>query len=104
MSKPSPVWYVIAAVFSVFLLTPIVLVVLFAFTSRAITNFPIDSVSLQWWQAMLDNPQFLPSLTRSLVIGGTTAIVSAVIGTMAAAGLSGIAVIERGALAVIPAT
>jgi spermidine/putrescine transport system permease protein len=90
MSRPSPFWVVVAAACVIFLLAPLTLVVLFAFTSETITNFPIESLSLRWWRAMLAHPQFLPSLTRSLVIGLTTALVSAVIGTMAAAGLAGL--------------
>ena len=63
---------------------------MFAFTNRAITNFPIEHLSLQWWREMLAHPQFLPSLGRSLIIGLTTAVVSATIGTMAASGLAGL--------------
>ena len=86
--RPSTLWVLVAVIFLVFLLAPLVLIVLFSFTNRTLTNFPIDHLSLQWWQAMMEHPQFLPSLNRSLIIGGTTAIVSAVIGTMAASGLS----------------
>jgi spermidine/putrescine transport system permease protein len=39
---------------------------------------------------MFANPQFLPSLRKSLIIGFTTAVVSASIGTMAASGLAGL--------------
>lgn len=90
MSRPSILWMLVGATFLVFLLAPLVLVVLFSFTNRTLTNFPIDYLSLQWWYTMLEHPQFLPSLNRSLIIGGTTAIVSATIGTMAASGLAGL--------------
>jgi spermidine/putrescine transport system permease protein len=90
MTRPSFLWSLLGAWFVVFLLTPLLLVVLFAFTNRAITNFPIDSLSLDWWAQMFAHPQFLPSLTRSLIIGGATAVVSATIGTAAAVGLTGI--------------
>lgn len=83
-------WKLVAGLFVFFLLTPLVLVVLFSFTDRALTNFPIERFSLRWWRAMLDHQQFIPSLTRSLIIGGTVAVVSAVIGTMAAIGLAGL--------------
>ena len=86
--RPSTFWLLVAVTFLAFLLAPLILVVLFSITNRTLTNFPIDHLSLRWWQAMLEDPQFLPSLNRSLIIGGTTAIVSAVIGTMAASGLS----------------
>jgi spermidine/putrescine transport system permease protein len=88
MKKASPLWWLVGGLLVTYVLAPLVLVVLFAFTNRAITNFPIEHASLQWWREMLAHPQFLPSLGRSLVIGLTTAVVSAVIGTMAASGLA----------------
>lgn len=88
MTAMSPLWKLTTVVFVVFLLLPLVLVVLFAFTDRTITNFPIDRFSLRWWYEMAEHPQFLPSLTRSLLIGGIVALTSGVVGTMAAIGLA----------------
>jgi spermidine/putrescine transport system permease protein len=88
MRRASPLWWLLGAVLAVYILMPLLLVLLFAFTNRAITNFPIESLSLRWWGEMIAHPQFLPSLTRSLIIGGTAAVASAVVGTMAAAGLA----------------
>jgi spermidine/putrescine transport system permease protein len=88
MSEFSIPWKLTASLFVLFLLTPLVLVVLFAFTNRAISNFPIEHLSLRWWYEMLRHSQFIPSLTRSVTIGGTVAVVSAVVGTMAAIGLT----------------
>lgn len=90
MTPSSIFWRALGGVFVVFLLTPLLLVVLFAFTDKVATTFPIEHFSLTWWRQMLDHPQFLPSLRRSLIIGLTTAVVSATIGTMAAAGLTGV--------------
>ncbi len=82
-------WRGAGFVFAGFMMLPLVLVVLFAFTSRSLTNFPIESLSLRWWQAMLAEPQFPAALRRSLVIAGTAGLAAAVLGTMAAAGLAG---------------
>ena len=65
MIRRSHSWVLVAIIFFIFLLGPLLLVVLFAFTNRALTNFPIDEFSLRWWRAMLDHPQFSPSLRRS---------------------------------------
>ena len=81
-------WRGLGALYVFFLLTPLVLVVLFAFTDRGISNFPINHVSLQWWDAMLDHRQFRPALNNSLIISGSVGLISAVIGTMAAIGLA----------------
>jgi len=88
MNGTGATWKLVAGLFVIFLLTPLLLVVLFAFSSRALSNFPIEHLSLRWWEAMLAHPQFLPSLRRSVTIGGSVAVVSAVIGTMAAIGLT----------------
>ena len=55
-------WGMAGALFVLFLLAPLGLVILFSFTDRTISNFPINALSLQWWSAMLANPQFLPAL------------------------------------------
>ena len=82
------VWRGIGTLFVVFLLSPLALVVLFAFTSRPQSAFPIEALSLRWWDAMLANPNFAPAFWNSLIISGTVGIVSAIVGTMAALGLA----------------
>jgi spermidine/putrescine transport system permease protein len=87
-SASNLVWGFIGAMFVLFLLSPLALVVLFAFTNRPQSAFPIEALSLRWWEAMLANPNFLPALWNSLIISGTVGILSAIIGTMAALGLT----------------
>jgi spermidine/putrescine transport system permease protein len=82
------VWRLIALILVVFLLAPIVLLVIFSFTSRGLTNFPIESLSLRWWSEMIHHPQFLSSFANSMIIGVSVGIISAIIGTMAAIGLA----------------
>ena len=82
------VWSGIGTLFIVFLLSPLTLVVLFAFTSRPQSAFPIEALSFRWWDAMLASPNFTPAFENSLVISGTVGIVSAIVGTMAALGLA----------------
>lgn len=81
-------WRTIGGLYVIFLLTPLLLVVLFSFTNRGIAAFPIEHLSLRWWQAMLEDPEFVPALQNSLIIGSTVGLISAVIGTAAAMGLS----------------
>lgn len=81
-------WSVVAIAFIVFLMSPIVLLVIFSFTSRTLTNFPIEGLSLRWWQEMVATRQFWPSFANSLIIGLCVAVVSAVVGTLAAMGLA----------------
>ena len=81
-------WGIVAVAFIVFLLSPIVLLVIFSFTSRTLTNFPIDGLSLRWWQEMVVTRQFWPSFANSLIIGFCVGVVSAIVGTLAAMGLA----------------
>jgi spermidine/putrescine transport system permease protein len=81
-------WGIVAVAFIVFLLSPIVLLVIFSFTSRTLTNFPIEGLSFRWWQEMVVTRQFWPSFANSLIIGICVAVVSAVVGTLAAMGLA----------------
>ena len=78
----SIVWRAIGGLFVVFLLSPLALVVLFAFTSRAQSAFPIEALSLHWWGAMFADANFAPAFWNSLVISGTVGILSALVGTM----------------------
>jgi len=89
MNRRSPtLWRGIAALYVIFLLSPLVLVVLFAFTSRAQSAFPIEAFSLLWWGTMLSDPKFDPALGNSLVISGWVGLIATVVGTMAALGLT----------------
>jgi len=82
------VWRAVACLFVVFLLSPLVLVVLFSFTSRAQSAFPIESLSLRWWEAMFSDPRFPGAFWNSIIISGTVGLLCAVIGTMAAMALA----------------
>jgi len=76
------------AVFVIVLLSPLILVVLFAFSDKAVSNFPIEGWSLRWWQAMVDFDPFPTALLNSLKVGLSVGFLAAVIGTMAALGLA----------------
>lgn len=79
---------VAGAIFVAVLLSPLVLVVLFAFSAKAVSNFPITGWSLRWWREMLAFGPFPTALYNSLVIGVSVGLLAALIGTMAALGLA----------------
>jgi len=80
-------WILFGTLFVGFLISPILLVVVFSFSDRPITNFPIEALSLVWWRQMLGSIDFAAALQRSLQISGTVAVIGTIIGTMTAAGL-----------------
>ena len=81
-------WRLIGTLYIVFMLSPLILVVLFSFTVGGMANFPIETWSLRWWNDLFANPAFCSALINSLIIGLVVSVVSAVFGTMAAMGLS----------------
>ncbi|MFO1055808.1 MAG: ABC transporter permease [Dongiaceae bacterium] len=81
-------WRVVAVLFAAYLLAPLALVVLFAFSDRPIANFPVTGLTLHWWAEMVAHPAFLDALENSLIIGGSVGILSATVGTMAALGFA----------------
>ena len=70
-----------------FLYLPIVVVVVFSFngTERRVTHW--DGLSLRWYETVLASREIQRYLTNSFIVGLSTAVISTVIGTMAALGL-----------------
>jgi spermidine/putrescine transport system permease protein len=70
-----------------FLYLPIVVVVVFSFngTARRVTNW--EGFSLRWYEAVLTDKAIQGYLRNSLIVGTATAIISTIVGTMAALGL-----------------
>jgi spermidine/putrescine transport system permease protein len=70
-----------------FLYLPIVVVVVFSFngTARRVTQW--EGLSLRWYETVLASKEIQGYLRNSLIVGTATAVISTVIGTMAALGL-----------------
>ncbi|WP_119274633.1 ABC transporter permease [Taklimakanibacter deserti] len=70
-----------------FLVTPLILVILFSFNSSALTSLPLTGFTFDWYRRLFANESFWPALTNSLIIGFTVAVLSVVVGTLAALAL-----------------
>ncbi len=81
-------WRLLAALLVIFLVSPLVLVVVFAFTDRSIANFPIEGLSLRWWAEMTAHRRFSEAFWNSIILAGVVGPVSAAIGTLAALGFT----------------
>jgi spermidine/putrescine transport system permease protein len=70
-----------------FLYFPILVVVVFSFnaTSTRVTNW--EGFSLRWYEFVLNSQEIQRNLINSLIVGFATAVISTVIGTMAALGI-----------------
>ena len=64
----------------VWLLAPIVIVVILAFSGDGYLRFPPTSLSLQWFERFFGNLQWQRALLSSLIIGAIACIVSTTIG------------------------
>lgn len=75
------------AIVYLFLYVPIIIVVVFSFngTERRLTDW--DGFSLRWYEYVINNREVQRYLGNSLIVGFGTAVVSTIVGTMAALGL-----------------
>lgn len=71
-----------------FLLAPIVIVIFASLTPSPYLKFPIDAVSLKWYQNIFQVRGFVESFFTSLTLATTSTLLSMVSGTMAAIALS----------------
>jgi putative spermidine/putrescine transport system permease protein len=72
----------------VFLMAPIVVGIIVAFSSGDRLEFPIPGVSLRWFHDALTKPQFIDGLINSTIIAVANAILATVAGTGAAIALN----------------
>jgi spermidine/putrescine transport system permease protein len=78
------VWPIVMGLLSVFLLGPLVLVVIFSFSSNELISFPMGAITLKWYWDIAANPDFRAALLNSLAIALPVALISTVTGTLAA--------------------
>jgi putative spermidine/putrescine transport system permease protein len=70
-----------------FMLAPILVVFFGSFTKKEFLSLPLDGFSLRWYWAILDHPKFLDGFVRSVQLGVASAVVSTLLGTLAAIGM-----------------
>jgi spermidine/putrescine transport system permease protein len=70
-----------------FLLSPIVMVVLFSFNSTADSSLPIRGLTTHWYDVLFADHQLLNAAKYSAIVAIAVALLCAVIGTLAAIGI-----------------
>ncbi len=89
--RPLPVgkWFLrlITLFVYAFLYLPIVVLVIMSFHPDHIMTFPLPGWSLRWYGEFLQDELLIRALLNSLLLGGVTAALSALIGTPCAIGL-----------------
>jgi spermidine/putrescine transport system permease protein len=81
-------WGAFGAVVLAFLVSPLVIVVLFSFGQNRLATLPIGGFTLDWYRALFDNANFWTALENSLIVTGATGVISTVTGTLAAIALA----------------
>lgn len=72
------------ALFSLFMLAPIVVVIGVSFTPEGFLEFPPSGLSLRWFRAILDNPDFIAAGWISLKLGFWAATIATLLALPAA--------------------
>lgn len=76
----------LSALIVVFLWAPVVLIIVFSFSSNKY-GVAWEGFTLSWYAKLLQNTDVKDALFRSLVVAGVTVVVSTLVGTMTAYGL-----------------
>jgi putative spermidine/putrescine transport system permease protein len=71
----------------VFLVAPMLVIVPMSFSTSPILSWPPEGVSVHWYQKMVTDPQWSRGFVNSAQVAVLTAIVAAVVGTLASLGI-----------------
>ena len=71
----------------IFLVGPMLVVIPMSFTGAKILSWPPEGYSLQWYDKMLTDPQWSRGFLNSMQVATLTAILSTILGTLAALGI-----------------
>lgn len=75
---------VYAVAYLAFLYVPVLLLPLFSFNESIYIAFPLKGFTLQWYEQMATSPALIAALGNSLKVAGVVAVVSTILGTLAA--------------------
>ena len=82
------VWRIGCGLIVAFMIGPMLLLALFAFSDSTLVSFPITGLTLDWFVRLASTAKFWTALENSLIVTGVVGLVSTVIGTMAASALA----------------
>jgi ABC-type spermidine/putrescine transport system permease subunit II len=87
-NQRSPLAATVLVLALVFLFVPLVVVVLFSFHETGSLSFPFEGFSLRWYRDVFSSFEFREALENSAVVASITAVVTLLLGTAAAYGLT----------------
>ncbi|MFK4495986.1 putative spermidine/putrescine transport system permease protein [Bradyrhizobium japonicum] len=85
-------WKMVGAMFVAtvmfYLLAPSIVVIIMSFSAGAVLEFPPSSLSLQWYHSFFEDPSWTEAAWTSIQIGIAVSLLSTLVGSLAAYGLS----------------
>lgn len=82
--KSLPLLHIYAMAFLVFLYGPVLLLPLFSFNDSIYITFPLKDFTFAWYRQMADNAQMIEALKASAKVAAAVAVISTVLGLLAA--------------------
>ena len=79
---------VFSAVVLVFLVAPILIIIPLSFNQSTYFSYPLNGVTLGWYQLILMSPDWRAAILNSFEIGLSATAIATVLGTLAAIGIS----------------
>lgn len=73
MNRLSRAWLAFHILFALFMLAPLIVVTLVAFTDKSYVAMPFDGASLRWFRAILVNQDFIDAFYRSVGVATASA-------------------------------
>ena len=91
-TTPERAWFfahrVIVAAILVFLIAPILVIMPLSFNSEPYFSYPMPGLSLRWYEDFFTNVRWTSALKMSVIVAVSVTLVSTLLGTLAALGLS----------------
>ena len=101
MNRNGPVALLFHALFIVFMLAPIVIVCVVAFTPEGFLSIPTTQWSLRWFRAIARYPEFISAFRNSLVLAGLSSAIAVALSVPAALAIARYRFRGREALAAV---
>lgn len=84
MQNLGPAARIFHALFVAFILAPLIMVIAVSFTDKGYLSLPTDGLSLRWFRAILDNPDFIDAFWMSVWLAVISASIAVLISVPAA--------------------
>ena len=94
-----PALLLLSVIVLLFLALPILVIVVVSFSSAAYLTFPPPAFGLRWYRAYLDSAAWLNATGLSLAVAAAVVVLSTILGTLAALGMTRLPGAARGLVA-----